>query len=232
MFAVFPPPIACTQALTAEKGKAEYDAAFKLAADWARPRTASERAEFQSAILKSLEASADLGFVPAMKALQTICKPYDPSSQTTPAQSVEVWYKDRFGIPANRADSELFWAKHFAVTQLRSGDPAIDSKFPLILDFDVHEMQVLHKSPFPGYPVLARIAGVEGQVVLDVKIGADGQVMEAKAIQGPKALFDTATTWIKGWVFEPILENGKPAPGRFRFNLNFKLTPPDPPTRK
>jgi protein TonB len=70
------------------------------------------------------------------------------------------------------------------------------------------------------YPEAAR--GQKGTVVLQVLIGRDGTVQDAKFLQGSLAFARTAIDTVKQWRFKPFTMNGRPASAQTLLTLNFK----------
>jgi TonB family protein len=64
----------------------------------------------------------------------------------------------------------------------------------------------------------------EHDVTLELRIGADGAVQEARAIEGDPPFTDAATTAAQTFRFEPAKRNGKPVAARIRVQVHF--TPP------
>jgi periplasmic protein TonB len=80
-------------------------------------------------------------------------------------------------------------------------------------------------SCFGQYTEAARRAGVEGTVILDVVIGADGSVREVAVVQGlSHGLNAAAVQAIETCRFSPGMRAGKPVAVRVRgFRVNFVL---------
>ncbi|MGC2299379.1 MAG: energy transducer TonB [Acidobacteriaceae bacterium] len=78
----------------------------------------------------------------------------------------------------------------------------------------------------PQYPVVAKIAHVQGLVVLDVIISKTGAVDSVTVVSGPPLLQAAALTAVKTYRYQPFLINGKPVRVHTQANLNFKITPP------
>jgi TonB family protein len=75
----------------------------------------------------------------------------------------------------------------------------------------------------PDYPEDARQAGVQGTVVLDAVVSAEGNVTQVKFVSGPEALSLAATDAVRWWRYEPYLVNGRPATVETTVVLNFRL---------
>ena len=63
-------------------------------------------------------------------------------------------------------------------------------------------------SPHPAYPELARRAGIQGVVKLQVKVKTDGSIEVEKILQGEPVLADAATEAVKRWRARPASING------------------------
>lgn len=75
----------------------------------------------------------------------------------------------------------------------------------------------------PEYPDAARQQNIQGPVVLDVHIGADGAVQDVRVASGPPLLTQAASDAVKQWKFKPRLINGSPVEMQTRVTLNFRL---------
>ena len=64
----------------------------------------------------------------------------------------------------------------------------------------------------PVYPQDARDAGVQGVVVIDIRIEPDGRVGSAKVLRSVPMLDQAALDAVRQWEFTPTLLNGVPVP--------------------
>jgi TonB family protein len=62
----------------------------------------------------------------------------------------------------------------------------------------------------PVYPERARQEGVQGRVVLDAVVSADGAVTQVKFVSGPETLSQPAMDAVRWWRYQPYLVNGQP----------------------
>jgi protein TonB len=60
----------------------------------------------------------------------------------------------------------------------------------------------------PEYPALARAAGVQGVVILEVVLGTDGRVADAKVLRSIQMLDQAAIDAVSQWEYTPTLLNG------------------------
>ena len=70
----------------------------------------------------------------------------------------------------------------------------------------------LVSAPEPGYPLMARVTHLEGQVVLAAQITRDGVVADAYALSGHHLLRHAAESAVRQWRCRPYVVNGRPVP--------------------
>ena len=75
----------------------------------------------------------------------------------------------------------------------------------------------------PLYPPIAQSARVQGMVIIEATIGADGAVVDAKVLKGVPLLNDAALDAVRQWVFTPTLLNGVPMPVIMTVTVQFTL---------
>jgi TonB family protein len=75
----------------------------------------------------------------------------------------------------------------------------------------------------PEYPEEARAEGIQGAVVLEVRIGSDGSVEQVRVVSGQPVLANAALAAVKQWRFKPRQVNGQAAEMQTTITLNFRL---------
>ena len=80
----------------------------------------------------------------------------------------------------------------------------------------------------PEYPVTALSSRVQGVVLLEVTIGADGRVSDVRVTRSIPLLDTAAVEAVRQWVYEPTVVNGRPNPVIISVAVEFKLTAPQP----
>jgi general secretion pathway protein A len=78
-----------------------------------------------------------------------------------------------------------------------------------------------HKVP-PVYPPEARRVRIEGNVVLQAIITAQGRLEDLKVISGHPLLVQAAEDAVNQWRYTPYLLNGEPIPEEIRITITFK----------
>jgi protein TonB len=64
---------------------------------------------------------------------------------------------------------------------------------------------------------------VEGIVIIEATIGADGQVINARILRSVPLLDQAAIDAVRQWQFTPTLLNGVPVPVIMTVTVNFTL---------
>ena len=75
----------------------------------------------------------------------------------------------------------------------------------------------------PAYPEAARRANLQGVVVLDAVIAADGTVVNIHPRSGPDALISSAMDAARWWRFRPYRVRGEPTAVETTLSVEFRL---------
>jgi protein TonB len=74
-----------------------------------------------------------------------------------------------------------------------------------------------------SYPLLAQRMKVQGSVVLQVLIGADGVIQSLHVVSGPAILASAAQQAVREWRFKPYLQNGQPVETKANITVSFTI---------
>lgn len=110
-----------------------------------------------------------------------------------------------------------------SMTPAAGGNKAPEAALPSIEPVAVGEAAeraLLTDQPAIAYPANAK--GQQGTVVLEVLIGRDGTVQDAKFMQGSLAFARAAIDGVKQWKFKPYTMNGRPVSVQTSFTMTFK----------
>ena len=99
---------------------------------------------------------------------------------------------------------------------------SVESENVMELTPEAAEDSLIHRVE-PEYPEQARQEQIQGAVVLEARIRADGTVETLKVVSGPALLVDAAMAAVTQWRFRPHQINGKPAEMQTTITLNFRL---------
>jgi periplasmic protein TonB len=76
----------------------------------------------------------------------------------------------------------------------------------------------------PVYPQIAQDARIQGIVIIDATIGADGRVINARILRSLPMLDQAALDAVRQWEFTPTLLNGVAIPVIMTVTINFTLS--------
>ncbi len=76
----------------------------------------------------------------------------------------------------------------------------------------------------PVYPPVAQSAAVQGVVIIEMIIGGDGKVQDARVLRSIPLLDQAALDSVKQWEFTPTLLNGSPVPVIMTATVQFTLS--------
>jgi protein TonB len=96
-------------------------------------------------------------------------------------------------------------------------------KEPVRVGGDVKPPKLLHAEQ-PKYPRAAKTAGVQGVVVVEAVVTAQGTVDEIKVISGHPLLIEAAKDAVSRWKYEPTVLNGEAVPVILTARINFSLS--------
>ena len=109
-----------------------------------------------------------------------------------------------------------WWRWEQGWRQLEAHVPANETlmaKPQLKVPADTMQRRIIHEVA-PEYPEAARRAGVQGTVVLDAIVSAEG---------GSQVLGRSASDAVRWWRYEPYVVNGQPAMVETTLSINFQL---------
>jgi TonB family protein len=74
-----------------------------------------------------------------------------------------------------------------------------------------------------NYPLLSQHMNVQGSVVMQALIGADGVIENLHVLSGPAILTSAAQQAVREWHFKPYMLNGQPVETKARITVNFTI---------
>ena len=101
--------------------------------------------------------------------------------------------------------------------------PIIHETAPIYYAFD--KSPVLIKSVRPEYPELARLAGIEGEVMIKALLGIDGRVKSVLVINSSvtRGMEKAALTAVLQFLFEPAMQGVVPVQANIAVPVSFRL---------
>jgi protein TonB len=160
---------------------------------------------------------------PVQPNVPVVQAPPQPRSVTPPAQSSAppqtVSPGDGAGIPSSLKSQMA------SMTPEASGAKPAEAAMSSIEPVNLPEsaaLGLLAQPVDPVYPDAAKASGQRGSVVLQVLIGRDGAVQDAKFLQGSLVFARAAIDAVKQWRFKPYSMNGRAVSVQSVITLNFK----------
>lgn len=86
----------------------------------------------------------------------------------------------------------------------------------------VAEANLVHKTD-PAYPQMAKIAHIQGDVVLLLTINEKGEVSNVRTVSGHPILIQAAMDTVKQWQYKPFLINGEPVEVQTMATVRFHM---------
>jgi|GEM_PF-530095 protein TonB len=90
-----------------------------------------------------------------------------------------------------------------------------------VMDYDTPPRPI--KSPRPQYPQEAFIKKIEGTVLVEILIDAQGNVSRAKVVQSVPLLDAAALQTVYQWKFMPAVKHGRPVPTLAHIPVAFRI---------
>jgi len=138
----------------------------------------------------------------------------NPAPELLPVAARTVQIPDSIRLAQPEAD-----AVHTAPGRM----PSIMGQLePIVLPEETAE-QMLSQKVQPSYPEQALKVGLQGAVVLQAWIGADGNIRDLKLVHGSLLLGQAAYKAVRQWHYKPYLLNGKAVEAQTYVTVNFRL---------
>jgi len=150
-------------------------------------------------------------------ALPVSAVPVQPAPQKNP--------QPHYATPPGNVPSSLKSTMASMTPQLsgnKAPEAAMQSIEPVAVP-EAAERALLTDQPALNYPASA--GAQQGTVVLQVLIGRDGTVQDAKFLQGSLAFARSAIDGVKLWKFKPYAMNGRPVSVQTMLTISFKPGP-------
>ena len=101
--------------------------------------------------------------------------------------------------------------------------PEIQPEGPVKVGGNVKEPRLISRV-MPEYPLVAKQAGIQGDVVVQTTIDQKGNVVNMKVVSGPAMLRGPALAALRRWKYEPSTLNGQPIAVQMLVTIKFSGT--------
>ncbi len=226
-------------AATSDQPPTQADPAATNSNDPTQPGTHSPETQVpQPAPATTTPATAPVGSsisTPAASIVAVAAPPHSdpPPAASQPAVSMPLrsalpkTQEPHYATPPGNVPSSLK-SQMASMTPDASGNKPAESAMQSIEPVAVPELTeraLLTDQPALDYPAAAR--GQQGTVVLQVLIGRDGTVQDAKFLQGSLVFAKVAIDDVKLWKFKPYSMNGRPVSVQTSLTITFRPGPPN-----
>ena len=143
-------------------------------------------------------------------------------SNPAPTASLPRRQPSEYAPPTAKVPSSL-QSQMVTMVPDASGNKSVDAAMPAIEPVAVPELTeraLLTNQPPMNYPANAR--GQQGTVLLQVLVGRDGAVQDAKFVQGSLAFARPAIDGVKQWKFKPYIMNGRAVSVQTTLTIKFR----------
>jgi len=150
------------------------------------------------------------------------------SSEPKPAEAPVVATKRTVLPPldvevvAGDKHSKIHPGSNSAELEITSPEAAASAEFAAATNAAERE-RMSTETPQASYPLLAQHMKVQGSVVLQAIISADGVVQDIHVLSGPSILASAARQAVSEWRFKPVLQNGQPVETKADITVNFTI---------
>nr|WP_320133154.1 TonB family protein [uncultured Holophaga sp.] len=152
--------------------------------------------------------------IPRVWSISRVAGQLDPAGDPNIVGEILQSYSEDLGVPAPKRPIPR--AGSCKGREESTGDPQQMS------GLNSTQLKIRRQPPPPRYPPAARLAGVQGTVVVQITTDSKGIPKIALVVSGPGALVETAIAYALQWRFVPTL-NGRPQAARFTLTMPFQL---------
>jgi len=124
-------------------------------------------------------------------------------------------------------DTELYQQASVAVPEklqeASNISQQVEQEAPPMEFWMVEEKPTIVTQVIPVYPEIARQAGMEGDVIVEMVIGTDGKVQSVQILRGPPVFHDAARDAAMKMTFTPAKQNDRPVRVKVSQRISFRL---------
>jgi protein TonB len=153
----------------------------------------------------------------------TVAPSVAPTVQPVPLKNPPPRYVPASTSKTNSAIPSSLKSQMASMTPDASGNKPVEAALPSIEPVNLPEATargLLIDQPPAAYPETAK--GQQGTVILQVLIGRDGTVQDAKFMQGSLVFARVAIDAVKQWKFKPYMMNNRATSTQTQLTISFK----------
>jgi len=144
--------------------------------------------------------------------------PAEPKAADSPVVSRTVLPPLDVEVVAGDAHSKLHPGSNATKVEITNQASALGAATNAAAREHIAEAQ-----PQTSYPLLAQHMNVQGSVILQALISAEGVVQNLRVLSGPAILSSAAQQAVREWRFKPVVENGQAVETKAKITVNFTI---------
>lgn len=122
-------------------------------------------------------------------------------------------------------DTDLYEQAQVAVPEklVEASDTFVEEEPPLEFWMVEEKPQLSSQAVYPEYPDIARTAGMEGDVFVEMVVGTNGKVESVRILRGPPIFHESAKAAAMKMEFTPAKQNDRPVRVKVAQRISFRL---------
>lgn len=122
-------------------------------------------------------------------------------------------------------DTDLYEQAQVAVPEklIESAETFVEEEPPMEFWMVEEKPQLAGSAVYPEYPDIARTAGMEGDVFVEMVVGVDGKVESVRVLRGPPIFHESAKAAAMKMEFTPARQNDRPVRVKVAQRISFRL---------
>ena len=197
--------------------------------------TITDANETQTTALPAAPAAAEAAVKPALpviapaqapvakKQAPAVSAPAQPKPADAPAVAVNRTVLPPLNVEVVAGDKHQNLHPGSNNTKVQIAKPAAPAAAAAAPAVNAAQRERLAEAIPPSYPALAQHMNVQGSVVLQALIAADGSIQNLRVLSGPAILSSAAQQAVREWRFKPVFQNGQAVETRATITVNFTI---------
>ena len=159
----------------------------------------------------------------AKKQAPAVSAPAQPKPAEAPAVAVNRTVLPPLNVEVVAGDKHQNLHPGSKTTNVQIAKPAAPAAAAPAPAVNAAQRERLAEAIPPSYPALAQHMNVQGSVVLQALIAADGSIQNLRVLSGPAILSSAAQQAVREWRFKPVFQNGQAVETRATITVNFTI---------
>ena len=177
----------------------------------------------ETAVKPTVPAATPAPVHSAKKQISAVSSPAQPKPAEAPAMVTNRTALPPLNVEVIAGDKHQKLHSGSNSTKVQISKPAAPAAAIAAPAVNAAQRERLAEAIPPSYPPLAQHMNVQGSVVLQALIGADGTIQNLRVMSGPSILATAAQQAVREWRFKPVYQNGQAVETRATITVNFTI---------